>query len=36
MSKDKPIHMPYGAYYKTEIPAHDPELTQHGSRYADG
>tara|TARA_A100001037_G_scaffold114367_1_gene104185 strand:+ start:1894 stop:3309 length:1416 start_codon:yes stop_codon:yes gene_type:complete len=27
MNKDKMAHMPYGAYHKTSIPAHDPELT---------
>ena len=30
MSRDRPVHMPYGAYHKTGIPEHDPELTHAG------
>ena len=27
MTEGKKVHMPYGAYHKTTIPGHDPELT---------
>ena len=30
MTQAKPVQMPYGAYHKTKIPAHDPELTESG------
>jgi nitrite reductase/ring-hydroxylating ferredoxin subunit len=30
MSEQTPKQMPYGAYYKTDVPAHDAELTETG------